>query len=88
MFFIVNAARWAWRKVKSAIIFLFGGSETESAAQEKTDEGTQETSTAREQNDSSSWGRAKTKARHAWLFLSPHRRNSVPRRSENCVLQG
>jgi hypothetical protein len=69
MFFIVNAARWAWRKVKSAIIFLFGGSETESAAQEKTDEGTQETSTAREQNDSSSWGRAKTKARHAWLFL-------------------
>lgn len=69
MFFIVNAARWASRKVKSAIIFLFGGSETESVAQEKTDEGTQETSTAREQKDLSSWGRAKAEARHAWIFL-------------------
>jgi len=69
MFFIVNAARWAWRKVKSAIIFLFGGSEAASATQEKTDEGTQETSTAREQKDSSSWERAKAKARHAWIFL-------------------
>ncbi len=67
--FIVNAARWVWRKVKKAIIFPFGGSEAGSAAQEKTGEGTQETSTAREQKDSSSWERAKAKARHAWIVL-------------------
>jgi hypothetical protein len=69
MFSIIKAARWAWRKVKSSIIFLFGGSEAASATQEKTEEGTQETSTAREQKDSSSWERAKAKARHAWIFL-------------------
>jgi len=69
MFSIIKAARWAWRKVKSAIIFLFGGSEAASATQENTDEGTQETSTAREQKDSSPWERAKDKARHAWIFL-------------------
>jgi hypothetical protein len=69
MFSIFKAARWAWRKVKSAIILLFGGSEAASATQEKTDEGTQETSTAREQKDSSSWECGKAKARHAWIFL-------------------
>ena len=67
--FIVGAARWVWRKVKKAIIFLFGGSAAESATQEKTDERTQESSTAREQKDSSSWERGKAKAGHAWMFF-------------------
>jgi len=67
--FLVNVARWAWRKVKEAIIFLFGGSEAGSAEQVKTDSGTHETSTGREATDSSSWERRKAKARHAWIFL-------------------